>query len=95
MLRTSALRPSINSRYVLGSSSTLFNAILLNLPSGNASAAQTLVEDVLQAFNKSQEDIAPYPNAFRAINGSSNSVSTYSNLTMVDGVRPHVGQSHK
>jgi lysophospholipase len=73
--------------YVLGTSSTLFNQILLNLPSGNASTAQTVVQDVLQAFNKSQEDIAPYPNPFKAINGSSNSVSTFPNLTLVDGVR--------
>jgi hypothetical protein len=81
---------SKNNRYVLGSSSTLFNQILLNLPSGNASTAQTFVENVLQAFNRSEEDIAPYPNPFKAINGSSNTVSTFPNLTLVDGVRPPV-----
>lgn len=79
-----------DNRYVLGSSSTLFNQILLNLPSGNASTAQTLVESVLQAFNKSEEDIAPYPNPFKAINGSSNTVSKFPNLTLVDGVRPNL-----
>ena len=87
MLRNSPHWIISKRSYVLGTSSTLFNQILLNLPSGNGSTAQTLVENVLQAFNESEEDIAPYPNPFKAINGSSNSVSTFPNLTLVDGVR--------
>jgi lysophospholipase len=65
----------------------LFNAILLNLPWGNASTAQQVLESVLQAFSKAEEDIAVYPNPFQALNGSSNTVSQYPNLTLVDGVR--------
>jgi lysophospholipase len=65
----------------------LFNQILLNLPSGNASKAQELLESVLQAFSKAQEDIALYPNPFKGVNGSSSTVSTFANLTLVDGVR--------
>jgi lysophospholipase len=75
-----------DASFVLGTSSTLFNQILLNLPSGNASAAQEFLEGVLQALSKDQEDIAVYPNPFKAINGSSNTVSTFGNLTLVDGV---------
>jgi Lysophospholipase catalytic domain len=70
----------------VGTSSTLFNQILLNLPSGNESTAQSILEDVLQVFSEDQEDIAVYPNPFKAINGSSSTVSTFPNLTLVDGV---------
>jgi len=95
---TSALRDSITLRtipnvgrrlirsFIVGTSSTLFNQILLNLPSGNESTAQSILEEVLQVFSEDQEDIAVYPNPFKAINGSSSTVSTFPNLTLVDGV---------
>src|SRR5271155_3076453 len=98
LMGTSALRDSITLRtipnvgrrlirsFIVGTSSTLFNQILLNLPSGNESTAQAILEDVLQVFSEDQEDIAVYPNPFKAINGSSNTVSTFHNLTLVDGV---------
>jgi lysophospholipase len=70
---------------VLGTSSTLFNQILLNLPAGN-STAQAILTTVLQAFNSSEEDIAIYPNPFRNLKPETNSVSIYDNLTLVDGV---------
>src|SRR5271170_1087143 len=73
-------------RFIVGTSSTLFNQLLLNLPSGNESTAQSIVENVLQVFSEDEEDIAVYPNPFQAINGSSNTVSTFHNLTLVDGV---------
>jgi lysophospholipase len=76
----------INSRFVLGTSSSLFNQALLQLPSGNESSAQQVLETVLQAFNSSDEDVTLYPNPFKNINGSSNAVSNYNNLTLVDGV---------
>jgi lysophospholipase len=72
--------------FIVGTSSTLFNQILLNLPSGNESTAQSILEDVLQGFSEDQEDVAVYPNPFKAINGSSSTVSTFPNLTLVDGV---------
>jgi lysophospholipase len=80
--------------FVMGTSSSLFNAALLNLPSGNESAAQQLVESVLQAFNKSENDIALYPNPFKSVNSSNNSVSGDSYLSLVDGVFPHDLISH-
>jgi lysophospholipase len=70
----------------MGTSSSLFNQALLSLPPGN-STAQALLTTVLQAFNQSEEDIAVYPNPFRNLNASSNAVSQYDNLTLVDGVR--------
>jgi len=75
-----------NRSFIVGTSSTLFNQLLLNLPSGNESTAQSILEDVLQVFSEDEEDIAVYPNPFQAINGSSNTVSTFPNLTLVDGV---------
>src|SRR5271170_2829967 len=97
---TSALRDSITLRtipnvgrrlirsFIVGTSSSLFNQVLLNLPSGNESTAQSILENVLQVFSQDEEDIAVYPNPFKAINGSSNTVSTFPNLTLVDGVLP-------
>src|SRR5271169_3226915 len=97
-METSALNDSImlrtipnivektNGSFIVGTSSTLFNQLLLNLPSGNESTAQSIVENVLQVFSEDEEDIAVYPNPFQAINGSSNTVSTFHNLTLVDGV---------
>ena len=77
----------------MGTSSSLFNAILLNLPTANESVAQQLVESILQVFNNSEKDIAVYPNPFRGVNSSSSAVAQYTNLTLVDGVFLYHGVS--
>jgi lysophospholipase len=69
----------------MGTSSTLFNQILLQIPSANKTAATLIVTAILQILNETQEDIAIYPNPFRGINGSANTVSSFENVTLVDG----------
>src|SRR5436190_19097969 len=85
MLRIIPHDPS-NHSFVLGTSSTLFNQVLLNLPPGNVSKAQEILTGVLETISKDEEDIALYPNPFKAINGTANAASTWPNLTLVDGV---------
>jgi lysophospholipase len=69
----------------MGTSSTLFNQALLQIPSANKTAATLIVNAILQILNETQEDIAIYPNPFRGINGSSNTASGFQNITLVDG----------
>lgn len=86
MLRIPQTTQVADASFVLGTSSTLFNQILLNLPSQNVSTAQEVLESVLNALSRDQEDIAVYPNPFKGINESVSTVSAFPNLTLVDGV---------
>lgn len=76
----------MTNSFVLGTSSSLFNQALLNLPSDNESSAQRVLENVLQSFSEDERDIALYPNPFKAVNISNNSVAFDQNLQLVDGV---------
>ena len=76
-----------DGRFIMGTSSSLFNQALLQLPTSNESAAQVLVTSALTALSTSEEDIAVYPNPFRGVNASSNIAAPSPNLTLVDGVR--------
>jgi lysophospholipase len=69
----------------MGTSSSLFNAILLQIPSANQSAATVVIEAILQVLNETQEDIAIYPNPFRGVNASANTAADFLNITLVDG----------
>ena len=85
MLRTVPHPQRLTLRFVMGTSSTLFNQALLQIPSNNKTAATLVISAILQILNETQEDIAIYPNPFRGVNGSSNTVSGFDNITLVDG----------
>jgi lysophospholipase len=72
--------------FILGTSSSLFNEILLNLPSGNETVVEEILGAVLEEFSADEEDIAVYPNPFKGVTSSSNTAFQYPNLTLVDGV---------
>jgi hypothetical protein len=76
----------LTSRFVLGTSSSLFNQALLYLPSNNETTAQKILENTLQSISANEEDIAWYPNPFKDVNSSNNVVAPDQNLALVDGV---------
>ncbi|KAA8901927.1 lysophospholipase [Sphaerosporella brunnea] len=76
-----------NAGYVMGTSSSLFNQILLNLnSSGLQGVSLELAQSVLTGLSTADYDIADYaPNPFFGINPNSNPSSNTRNLTLVDG----------
>ncbi|PNS21739.1 Lysophospholipase 1 [Sphaceloma murrayae] len=73
--------------YVMGTSSSLFNQILLAINSSGA-ANPILAGAVGTAFNAisaGDEDIADYPNPFIAFNNDTSEIAADEQLTLVDG----------
>ena len=75
-----------NAGYVMGTSSSLFNQLLLQLDKQDLSdAAKALVRTILQSLDQDDNDIADYtPNPFFGFRNSSSS-SQDRRLTLVDG----------
>lgn len=79
-----------NAGYVMGTSSSLFNAFLLNIDSPYLPDIPTLarkfVTRILQTFNQTNNDIADYsPNPFYGYHNVTNLGSQSERLTLVDG----------
>ena len=76
-----------NVGYVMGTSSSLFNQILLNVnQSSIPQLGKDFVNDILGDFQDSDNDIAQYqPNPFYDYNTKTSRVATEASLTLVDG----------
>lgn len=76
-----------NAGYVMGTSSSLFNAFLLNIDSSAVpDIAKKFVTKILQTFNQTNNDIADYsPNPFYGYHNITNLGSQSGRLTLVDG----------
>ncbi|WPH02652.1 Hypothetical protein R9X50_00551700 [Acrodontium crateriforme] len=80
-----------NVGYVMGTSSTLFNAALSTINGSQttgllSSALQQALEDILTDVGKANNDIADYPNPFYKYNPTGkNKYATSQSLTLVDG----------
>lgn len=77
-----------NAGFIMGTSSSLFNQIILNL-SGISSVPQIftdILESILQFLGRDNNDIADYtPNPFYHFNNQSNPSAQTTRLTLVDG----------
>ncbi|KAF2151884.1 lysophospholipase [Myriangium duriaei CBS 260.36] len=75
-----------NAGYVMGTSSSLFNAFLLTLNSSTTTnVLYYALEKALGALGKADDDIADYPNPFIGFNNNTNPVHDTEMLTLVDG----------
>jgi lysophospholipase len=76
-----------NVGFVVGTSSSLFNAFLLNLNGTDIpSVLKDAIADILSAISDEEEDIANYtPNPFFQLNDLTNTVASSRTLTLVDG----------
>lgn len=76
-----------NLGFVMGTSSSLFNQIFLNLNSlGLPDFLDTVISNVLTEVGRDQNDIADYtPNPFYHFNNDTNPSSERKRLTLVDG----------
>jgi len=76
-----------SASFVMGTSSSLFNSVILSINSSVASSAvlATYVDRALEGIGKDDEDIADYPNPFLGYNTDISTISTQSSLTLVDG----------
>lgn len=77
-----------NAGYIMGTSSSLFNQIILNIGDvdGVPSILTNAVSSVLNAIGEADNDIADYsPNPFRGFNSGSNPSANDNRLTVVDG----------
>lgn len=79
-----------NMGFVMGTSSSLFNAILTTVNSTNttglfSSALKAAISAVLAPLDQDEEDIADYPNPFYSYNNGTNINANTRRLTLVDG----------
>ncbi|KAI5300961.1 Lysophospholipase 1 [Ascosphaera pollenicola] len=83
----SCVRGFDNAGYVMGTSATLFNAFAQNVDSLDLGSTTTkALQSILDAFDDSQNDIAPYrPNPFYQYANSTNPFADHEQLTLVDG----------
>ncbi|KAI5468054.1 lysophospholipase catalytic domain-containing protein [Mariannaea sp. PMI_226] len=90
----SCVRGFDNAGYVMGTSSSLFNQIILYLNDDNSSYvpdnvphfAIDAVKDILKALGSDNDDIADWsPNPFRGWNKGKNPFANNDRLTLVDG----------
>jgi lysophospholipase len=75
-----------NVGFIMGTSSSLFNAVVTSL--GSIDIPQALkdrLEQTLSALGADNEDIADYPNPFFQYNNETNPSANSSTLTLVDG----------
>ncbi|KAF1977431.1 hypothetical protein BU23DRAFT_526859 [Bimuria novae-zelandiae CBS 107.79] len=77
-----------NGGFVMGTSSSLFNQVILQL-NGNSSTPEILqnaLRAILEALGQSDNDIADYtPNPFQGYNSRTNPSANTNRLTLVDG----------
>lgn len=76
-----------NAGYVMGTSSSLFNAFLLGINDTSISSVfKTALRDILTAFGETNNDIASYePNPFYGYHNSTSKNAQSKQLTLVDG----------
>ncbi|KAJ4295416.1 Lysophospholipase 1 [Kalmusia sp. IMI 367209] len=77
-----------NGGFVMGTSSSLFNQLILNLNNDSSTPAvlQDALKGILGALGDSDNDIADYtPNPFQGFNKRSNPSANDDRLTLVDG----------
>lgn len=76
-----------NAGYVMGTSSSLFNAIVTNVNALDIpDVGKKFVQKILDALGQKDNDIADYtPNPFYGFHNSSNEFSQTERLTLVDG----------
>ena len=76
-----------NVGFVMGTSSSLFNAFLLNVNSTSVpDLAKKLITKILDSFGSDNNDIADYsPNPFFGVNPATSRNANNSRLTLVDG----------
>ncbi|KAI9841325.1 MAG: Lysophospholipase 1 [Sclerophora amabilis] len=76
-----------NAAYIMGTSSSLFNAFLLKLDDLDVPKAfQKILGPVLKKFSDSENDIANYtPNPFYLFNKGTNKIAEEKTMTLVDG----------
>jgi len=77
-----------NGGFVMGTSSSLFNQIILQLDGVNGipDFLRSALRDILQSLGQSDDDIADYtPNPFHGFNNRSNPSAQTKTLTLVDG----------
>ena len=76
-----------NGGFVMGTSSSLFNQLILQLNGTDApEILKSAIQSVLEAIGQADNDIADYtPNPFRGYNNRTNPSARDSSLTLVDG----------
>jgi lysophospholipase len=75
-----------NAGFIMGTSSSLFNAVVTSIGDVNIpQALKDLLNRAFSGFNINNEDIADYPNPFFQYNDVSNPSANSSTLTLVDG----------
>ncbi|PSK34132.1 Lysophospholipase 1 [Elsinoe australis] len=76
-----------NAGYVLGTSSSLFNQILLAINSSGAAnpILSSAVGAAFNAISAEDEDIADYPNPFIGFSNETSAIAADEQLTLVDG----------
>ncbi|KAI9779434.1 MAG: Lysophospholipase 1 [Geoglossum umbratile] len=75
-----------NAGFVMGTSSSLFNAFMLGLNGTNIpSKLKDTIRDILNAISEAEEDIADYANPFFQWNSPNNPSASSTKLTLVDG----------
>ncbi|GFZ51352.1 Lysophospholipase [Saitozyma sp. JCM 24511] len=71
--------------FVMGTSSTLFNAGLLTLNGTNSdSVIVDAIQSVLSSLSANENDVALYPNSFANWNPQPNPISNFTYITLVD-----------
>ncbi|PVI05044.1 hypothetical protein DM02DRAFT_517472 [Periconia macrospinosa] len=77
-----------NGGFVMGTSSSLFNTIILNLPGGESipDFLMNAIRGLLGSIGQNNDDIADYsPNPFFGFNNNTNPSAQTQRLTLVDG----------
>lgn len=75
-----------NAGFVMGTSSSLFNAVITSLSSGNIpQALKDALARTLSGLGANNEDIANYPNPFYQFHPTTNPSANSTTLTLVDG----------
>lgn len=73
-------------RFIVGTSSTLFNQAFLQLSDSNSSSIITdAIQSVLGAIGQAENDVAVYPNPFYNWHAETSPIANLRNLTLVDG----------
>ena len=68
---------SVLTRFIVGTSATLFNQAFLALNSSTAdSVIVAAVQEVLQNLGEAEDDVAVYPNSFHGWNAETNPVGS-------------------
>jgi lysophospholipase len=75
-----------NAGFIMGTSSSLFNALITSFGSANVpDALKSAISATLSGVGVNNEDIADYPNPFFQYNNATNPSANSSTLTLVDG----------